>query len=90
MDSSEGGSGTDEGGNEQRSREKEVEDEFKDVKRSTCPGFVFASSFISQAVIYADDERVYGMRLLSISGPADFGSLTKGGTPVLETFLPTE
>ena len=61
-----------------------------DVKQSTCPGFIFASSYISQAAIYADDERVYGMRLLSVRGPADFGSLTKGDPPVLETFLPTE
>ena len=69
---------------------EEKNHEFIDVEQSTCPGFVFASSYISQAAIYADDERVYGMRLLSISGPADFGSLTKGDPPVLESFLPTE
>ena len=69
--------------------EEETEKKETVVNSRSCPGFTFPSPFINKAAIYADDERIYGMRFLSVEGPADFGSLSKG-IPILETFEPTE
>lgn len=49
-----------------------------------CPGFTFPSSRVYKAAIYADESRVYGIRLLSVIGVSDIGSLR--GTPVLFEF----
>ena len=52
--------------------------------KQTCPGYTFSSPLIYRAAIYADETRVYGMRLQSVKGVSDIGSLT--GTPILTYF----
>ena len=37
------------------------------------------------AAIFADDNPVYGLRLVTAKGAADMGNLNKG-TPILENF----
>ena len=49
---------------------------------------MFPSPSIYKAAIYADKYRVYGIRLLSVVGVSDIGSLR--GTPALEEFSPSE
>ena len=53
-----------------------------------CNGYVFPSPYIYKAAIYADENRVYGIRFLSRIDATDIGGLR--GTPVLENFSPTE
>lgn len=58
----------------------------------TCKGFRLSSNMINKAAIYADSERVYGIRLVSTfdNEASDLGSLTKGDPPVLEEFSGTD
>ena len=56
------------------------------VDGTVCPGFTLPSRVITRAAIYADETRVYGIRLLTTEGTADLGILR--GTPVLQTFTP--
>ena len=51
-----------------------------------CPGYTFPSPFVYKAAIYADENRVYGIRFLSAKDATDIGSLR--GTPILERFTP--
>ena len=50
----------------------------------SCQGYRFPSPYIQRAAIYADDNRVYGVRFQSLNDFTDFGSLT--GNAVLNQF----
>ena len=83
-------------GDEEAMEEEEMVKEKKEIVKvdtvvnsRSCPGFRFPSAYVNKAAIYADEERVYGIRLLFVNGPSYFGSLSKG-IPVLESFGPTE
>ena len=54
------------------------------VSHEVCPGFSFPNPLIYRAAIYADENQIYGIRLQSVKGVSDIGSLE--GTPVLQYF----
>lgn len=74
-----------------RDSEQEGDDitKVKPFAKSTCPGHKFQTHYLQKVAIFADDERVYGMRLLSALGVVDIGSVNKG-TTFLEEFSPKE
>ena len=55
------------------------------IQPEKCPGHAIGSSLISMGAIFADENQVYGLRIVSSKGAADMGNLNKG-TPILENF----
>ena len=62
-------------------------EEQKPFAKSTCPGHKFQTHYLQKAAIFADEDRVYGMRMLSALGVVDIGSVNKG-TTYLDEFSP--
>ena len=58
----------------------------EDLEGQDCPGYIFPSQRIYKAAIYADENRVYGVKFLSVISESTLGS-TKG-TPTLVDFGP--
>ena len=56
----------------------------EDLVDEDCSGYAFPSPRISKAAIYADANKVYGVKFLSIIGESDLGSLK--GTPTVVEF----
>ena len=55
------------------------------IQPDKCPGHAIPSTLISMGAIFADENQVYGLRIVSSRGAADMGNLDKG-TPILENF----
>lgn len=62
----------------------------REILKSSCPGYSFGTAFFEKAAIYADETKVYGIRLMSVLGPVDFGSVNNKGTTYLDEFSPGE